>query len=384
MENKKILIVEDEADTREAISRFLTRKGYTVFQAPDGQEAWEIFLENLPDLIITDIIMPNMDGNRFIKKIRDTATGKKIPIIVVTIRKNMVDYFETIGVDDFIAKPCTPEDILASVRKILNQDEGPPGLHPMKRILIGGRDQGCVETMAGQVSAQGFHTDFIISGEQLVSKAVLFLPNVMILENRMHGIPAHEIVHILRQMPQFKKIPILIYSHSGGNGNPSSGGKEGHVENVVSIDHCLENGATEYIGPYDEKTFPDRIGKYVSQGAVVLIDDDKGFTQLIKAKVETAGYRVFAARGGEEGLRLIRKIKPGVVLLDVLMPDLDGFAVLEIIKKDPVCHDTRVIMITVKGNDTDIQRGLALGADDYLVKPFYAGLLIKKIKSFMP
>ena len=117
---KKILVAEDEEETRELIAVKLQKAGYDVFEAGDGAEALKLAQENVPDLILSDILMPVMDGLEFLEKLRATESGKDIPFIVVTAKGYLKSHFERIGVDGFIIKPCLPEELITKVKEVLD------------------------------------------------------------------------------------------------------------------------------------------------------------------------------------------------------------------------------------------------------------------------
>lgn len=121
MEKKKILIVEDEPEMRMMLTLELETCGYEVFQAADGVEGFEVARKVKPDLIISDVLMPKMDGNELFKKIRAAEFGRDIPFIVLTVRGKMKDYFETVAVDDFLAKPFNAEELLAHIEIVLHR-----------------------------------------------------------------------------------------------------------------------------------------------------------------------------------------------------------------------------------------------------------------------
>lgn len=121
-----------------------------------------------------------------------------------------------------------------------------------------------------------------------------------------------------------------------------------------------------------------------SNGKKVLIVDDDAFLGGIYAtKLEIEGFAVVSARDGEEGLRAALKEMPDLILLDVLMPKLDGFEVLKRLKSDPTTKAIPVIMLTNLGQKEDVEKGLAEGAEDYLIKahfvPSEAVVKIKKV-----
>jgi DNA-binding response OmpR family regulator len=108
-----------------------------------------------------------------------------------------------------------------------------------------------------------------------------------------------------------------------------------------------------------------------SQSASVLIvDDEPNILLSLQFVMKKAGYDVRTASDGEQALAEIGRAKPSVILLDVMMPKLDGFTVCERIRATPEWRDVRIIMLTARGRDVERQKGLALGADDYITKPF--------------
>jgi two-component system, OmpR family, response regulator len=103
---------------------------------------------------------------------------------------------------------------------------------------------------------------------------------------------------------------------------------------------------------------------------VLIVDDDPLIRDLVRAVLEDASYDLDEAASGEEALRVASRRPPDVVLLDVMMPGLDGFEVAERMKKDDHLRDTVVVMLTAKNAPEDRARGLAAGADVYFTKPF--------------
>jgi two-component system alkaline phosphatase synthesis response regulator PhoP len=111
---------------------------------------------------------------------------------------------------------------------------------------------------------------------------------------------------------------------------------------------------------------------------ILAVDDEPDVQRLIRIKLKKAGYEVLTASDGEEGLRLALEEAPDVVLLDVMMPKMDGFAVLERIKAE-MSPAPIVLMLTAKGQEGDLVQGLTGGADDYIVKPFAPRELLARI-----
>ncbi|HDJ30447.1 response regulator [bacterium] len=121
-----------------------------------------------------------------------------------------------------------------------------------------------------------------------------------------------------------------------------------------------------------------------SKKTILIIEDDKFLRDLITRKLSKEGYEVFVAVNGEEGLKKTKEKKPDLILLDLILPGIDGFEVLARIKKEPLIAKIPVIILSNLGQKEDIERGLQLGAVDYLIKAhFTPGEIIEKIKKFL-
>ena len=103
---------------------------------------------------------------------------------------------------------------------------------------------------------------------------------------------------------------------------------------------------------------------------VLIVDDEPNILLSLKFLMTRAGYAVRTAKDGEEALAEIGRDPPDLMLLDVMMPKVDGFTVCQRVKSSPEWKDVRVVMLTARGRDVEREKGLALGADDYITKPF--------------
>ena len=107
-----------------------------------------------------------------------------------------------------------------------------------------------------------------------------------------------------------------------------------------------------------------------SKKKILIIDDERITTQLVQVYLERYNFEVICAYDGEEGLEVARAEKPDLILLDIVLPKKDGFAVCKELRSDPDFKNVRIVMFTAKGLSEDIERGRQLGADEYVIKPF--------------
>lgn len=116
---------------------------------------------------------------------------------------------------------------------------------------------------------------------------------------------------------------------------------------------------------------------------VLIADDKPEVVELVRVTLEGEDYQVIDAFDGEEALRKTTKEKPDLIILDVVMPKMDGYEVLGNIKKDPKTKDIPVIMLSAKGQKLDREKGMKLGAIDYIVKPFSPSDLLGKLEKIL-
>ena len=103
---------------------------------------------------------------------------------------------------------------------------------------------------------------------------------------------------------------------------------------------------------------------------VLVVDDEQDILDIVRFRLEHDGYRVITASDGQTGLMLAQAERPDLCILDVMMPKLSGLEVLGHLRADPGTADMRVILLTARGQDADVDRGFEVGAHDYITKPF--------------
>jgi DNA-binding response OmpR family regulator len=117
---------------------------------------------------------------------------------------------------------------------------------------------------------------------------------------------------------------------------------------------------------------------------ILIVEDDKFLRELIVKKLLGENYDVIEAADGEEGVKKIKEEKPDLVLLDLILPGIDGFGVLSQVKEDPAFASLPVIILSNLGQKDDVERGLKLGAVDYMIKAhFTPGEIIEKIRTIL-
>ena len=121
----------------------------------------------------------------------------------------------------------------------------------------------------------------------------------------------------------------------------------------------------------------------MSQGKIVVVEDEADIREILEYTLDREGFQVVCAEDGKRGLETTRKNLPDLVLLDLMLPEMDGLEVCRRLKADEETSEVAVVMLTAKGEESDIVLGLGLGADDYVLKPFRPKELVARIKAVL-
>ncbi|WNZ22853.1 response regulator transcription factor [Leptolyngbya sp. NK1-12] len=120
---KKVLIVDDDITLRTALTRYLQNRGYSVQEATSGVEGLNLFEQNPPDVVVSDVLMPEMDGLEFCRRLRATRSGQLVPFIFLSTRKDVDDRVQghQMGADDYLVKPFDPKELVAKIEAQLER-----------------------------------------------------------------------------------------------------------------------------------------------------------------------------------------------------------------------------------------------------------------------
>ena len=120
---KRILVADDEPDVRELVVYRMRRSGYEVIEAKNGEEAYDLAVQHVPDLIVADVMMPRVDGYELTRRLRAETTTQRIPVILLTAKTQEADVSQGFdaGADDYLKKPFNPDELVARVRAVLGR-----------------------------------------------------------------------------------------------------------------------------------------------------------------------------------------------------------------------------------------------------------------------
>jgi CheY-like chemotaxis protein len=217
---RKILLVDDDTSLLVTLSDFLRFEGYDVITADSGEQALKKLKQLTPDLIILDMSMPGMGGVGFLKEISSEAGKPKYPVLVLTARANMAEFFANVDVDGFVSKPCAPSDLLMEVGRILflrgskKTGDSAKTVTERRRVLIGEDDKAVCQALAGTLADSGYAVDTVFKGPEVLERAIVGKPDVVVMKVVFAGMNGDAVARMMKEMPHTKNVPIILYDET--------------------------------------------------------------------------------------------------------------------------------------------------------------------------
>ncbi|MBL7077702.1 MAG: response regulator [Kiritimatiellae bacterium] len=217
-EKKTILLIDDDTSLLVTLSDFLRFEGYEVITADSGEQGLKRLQALEPDLILLDMSMPGMGGIGFLKEI--SVDGKpKHPVLVLTARANMAEFFADVDVDGFVAKPCAPEDLLMEVGRILflrsgQEEQVSTAASPVK-VLLGEDDAMVAAKIEERLESEGMLVSLVEQGPEMIEQAILQRPDIILCKQLLSRMNGDAVADMLRAMPNARSIPVVLYDESG-------------------------------------------------------------------------------------------------------------------------------------------------------------------------
>ncbi len=245
-------------------------------------------------------------------------------------------------------------------------------MRSLKKILIIEDDPDITELLRNRLKFHDYEVITATDGEDGFLKFLKEHPDLIILDLMLPKISGHEICRKIRREKE-DKIPILMLTAK----NEDADKIVGRVE-----------GADKYMTkPFSADELLNEVKFLLTRGdthkKILVADDESDIVEIIKNRLEVNHYEVITASDGEEALHKAKTEKPNLIVLDVMMPKMDGYKVCGLLKRDLRYSKIPIIMLTARAQQEDMALGEELGADAYIAKPFNSEVLLGKIKELM-
>ncbi len=410
-----ILVVEDDRELQYLLSVVLADEAREIVVVGTGEEGRRVLEEREVSLLVLDLILPDIDGRTLLSELRARAATATLPVICVSTRSEAAVRAEcyALGADSFVEKPFDPallsSDVTLRLQRAREHERDPyrdgltgllnragfldalsnlppearhsilmaelDGFHRLTERFGWSTAEGIVNEVAGVLrtaAADGATLARWGGAEFGVLFVDLALPEA--------AETAAALVDAVR------KVPVKGPDGETFRVTISGGLVASFVDPTVegrldAAQACLfqarDGGGNRIVTP---ETSPERPA---ARGPVLVAEDDDITAKIIRHRLEKEGFRVARFSDGQEAYDGAMSETPSLVLLDVKMPAMDGFEVLERLRKTPAYARIPIVMLTSMGSEADIVRGFDLGADDYILKPFSPVELIARLRRLM-
>jgi DNA-binding response OmpR family regulator len=266
-----------------------------------------------------------------------------------------------------------------------------------EKILIIEDEDSLRDLLTAKLKNEGFQVDCANDGEAGFSKIKEFSPDLILLDIVMPKLDGYGVMEKMKEANI--KIPVIIISNSGQPVEIEKTKKLGAVDHLIKtefspldvlnkVKDCFGNGGEPNTQEVDEKMIEGKKDESVKSLniKVLLVEDDVFLREICSKKLVKEGYTMHEAIDGEQALKGIEKIKPDIILLDIILPAIDGFQILNQIRSHTNKEISKipVIMLSNLGQEDDIKKAMDMGANDYLVKAhFTTEEIASKIKKIL-
>ena len=251
---KNILLAEDDRGTALLVRKQLEAKGYVIDIARNGIEALKIITSKKIDLLITDVVMPEMDGVDLYGAVKQNSKISHIPIIIVTDKTIFKESFKSLGVSNFVEKTT---DISQLIEKIHTVEKEADEVKSYRKILLCSTNQAIIKQMQTAMQGMKFLVATASTGEDVIAKALTMTPHIIAIDVLFQeNASSYEIIRALRSFSVLKNLKIITYAFF-----PEDLGIDvDAVESVKNaIRQCTEAGADKYIGRFNQGFFLEKI-----------------------------------------------------------------------------------------------------------------------------
>jgi DNA-binding response OmpR family regulator/HPt (histidine-containing phosphotransfer) domain-containing protein len=425
-QGRLVLLVEDDEDQREVLSIHLKSAGYQPVHVSDGDKVIDAANARQPDIILLDANLPGMDGYAVCRLLKTQAHLASIPVIFLTVRASLDDKLVglMLGADDYLVKPVDMSELLLRMQLLLTK-------RSQQDVIEQGR-------LLKESPELDFETFSLVAHEELA-----MLPATLVLvrtpedllqptyaalraESRRRDLVARydatHIVLLMGEMPPQKardRLADMLERVRPGTppriqvglaSSPRAGARSFETlleEADKGVSMARDRGELIAIAsepaPQPEPSRsvfgaapppPPAIHQGPSQAApavagapqvrrftILLADDDPEVSTLVDAQAQASGFRTVLAADGVEALAAVELHKPDAMVIDLKISRMNGLEVLA--KLAQVQNRPRIIVLSARGREQDVTRAFALGADDYLTKPFSPLELVARLKRLL-
>jgi HAMP domain-containing protein/signal transduction histidine kinase/CheY-like chemotaxis protein len=369
------LIVENDLGFAKILLEAVRQKGFKGVVSGTGAAALAMLREYQPAVMTLDIYLPDMQGWRVLERLKADLATRHIPVCVVST-DDARDRALNSGAIGFIAKPLTSRDLVDQAIDELKDFITRPArqvllMMPESRVRgevverLGAADIGMLVAWSRDEAAQ------ILASARI---------DCLVIDESVSGIEAHDVLMALEEKPVMRLLPVVFF---GGRGEEmlarwrSSGGafalREARTtERLLDYIYFFVHRSTAAMSEEERRALEDlhTSHRVLEKKRALLVDDDMRNIFALATVLDEEGMEVVSANNGRDAISIVERDPDiDIVLMDIMMPEMDGITTIREIRKRPRGHDLPIIAVTAKAMKGDREKCIEAGAWDYLSKP---------------
>ncbi len=388
--DKFILIIEDDPNFSQILYDLAHERGFKCLIAPNGETGLHYADYYKPDAIILDIGLPGIDGWQVMDRLKENPETRHIPVHFMSGKDKSIEAMK-MGAIGFLTKPISVEEIEGAFAKIENYIST-----PLKKLLVVEDDDDMRRAIVELIDDDDVTITSVSSGSQAIEQLRKDHFDCAILDLGLKDMSGFELLQKIGKKGSQSNIPIIIYT-----GKELSREEEEQlrqysdriiVKGVRSPERLLAE--TTLFLHRVESNLPEEKQKMLKvmhnkedimkDKTVLIVDDDMRNVFALSSLLEERGLKVVVGRNGREGIEKLENTKGiNLVLMDIMMPEMDGYEAMRAIRKKPKYKKLPVIALTAKAMQGDRDKCIEAGANDYLTKPVDADKLLSLLRVWL-
>ncbi len=385
-----LLIVEDDVRYARIICDLSREEGFKVLVALRGAEALTLAREFHPTAISLDVSLPDMLGWTVLNHLKQDPTTRHIPVQMLTVDEDW-HHGLSHGAFAFVTKPTTNEGLTAAIARIREYS-----MPRRKRLLV------VEDELAQQLSIQALlgHDDIDVRVVSTGSEALAAVNeeefDCVVLDLRLPDMTGFELLETMGQSPNGNELPVVVFT--GRDLSPDEDARlhmlarSVIVKDVESPERLLDETALflhRVVAdlPEEKRKMLDRLHRSdeaLVGKKVLIVDDDVRNIFALSSVLERRGMSVLTAGTGREAIETVESTSDlAIVLMDIMMPEMDGYETMQVIRQNPQFHRLPIIALTAKAMKGDREKCLEAGASEYLAKPVNTEQLLSALRMWL-
>ncbi|BBO89371.1 response regulator [Desulfosarcina ovata] len=405
---KTILVIEDNPLNLKLARDLIRIQGYDVFEAQNAETGIELATLHDPDLILMDIELPGISGLEATQRIRNDPELCEIPVIALSANAMEEDKAKALaaGCDDYITKPIDIRSFPETIHRYLPKPEdreNPPETSRGHRILVVDDDHLNIKLLAAQLVSKGYLVSTANDGEAALTIVATDRPDLILLDIMMPGIDGYEVTERLKADAETRDIPIILVTALTGDDEKRRGLEAGadefinkplnypeleaRVSSLLRLkeyqDQIVSRKQSENLMVKGLIKKEDAILEDPNLPTVLIVEDDLTNAKLLSRYLTMMPCHLEVVNTGEQAIQIAALKKIDIMLLDIILPTMDGFEVCKAIKTSEHTIPIQVVMITSLTDTQSKLKGIEAGTDDFLVKPINKDELHARLRSLL-